>query len=149
MNLDRAVMAFAGVMILISVALAHFVSPWWLLLTAFVGLNLLQSSFTGFCPAAMILRKLGVGRGAGRLRLPLSRDPERDAMDCDARDPRRRLLLALGGLRQRARDARRRRRCRSWRRSTVAAGGVGAGRAWDGVVEAVQQADLSAQTAVG
>ena len=64
MNIDRAVMAFAGVMILISVALAHFVSPLWLLLTAFVGLNLLQSSFTGFCPAAMILRKLGVGRAS-------------------------------------------------------------------------------------
>lgn len=63
MNIDRAVMAFAGVMILISLALAHFVSPLWLLLTAFVGLNLLQSSFTGFCPAAMILRKLGVGAG--------------------------------------------------------------------------------------
>jgi Protein of unknown function (DUF2892) len=63
MNIDRAVMAFAGVMILISLALAHFVSPLWLLFTAFVGLNLLQSSFTGFCPAAMILRKLGVGRG--------------------------------------------------------------------------------------
>ena len=64
MNLDRAVMAFAGVMILISLALAQFVSPWWLLLTAFVGFNLLQSSITGFCPAAMILRKLGVGEGA-------------------------------------------------------------------------------------
>lgn len=64
MNLDRAVMAFAGVMILISLALAQFVSPWWLLLTAFVGFNLLQSSITGFCPAAMILRKLGVGKGA-------------------------------------------------------------------------------------
>jgi len=63
MSLDRAVMAFAGVMTLISVALTYFVSPWWLLLTTFVGLNLLQSSFTGFCPAAMILRKLGVGRG--------------------------------------------------------------------------------------
>ena len=63
MNLDRAVMAFAGVMILVSLALSHFVSPWWWLLTAFVGLNLLQSSITGFCPAAMILRKLGVGRG--------------------------------------------------------------------------------------
>ena len=61
MSLDRAVMAFAGVMTLISVALTYFVSPWWLLLTTFVGLNLLQSSFTGFCPAAMILRKLGVG----------------------------------------------------------------------------------------
>ncbi|MBP8097823.1 MAG: DUF2892 domain-containing protein [Arenimonas sp.] len=64
MSLDRAVMAFAGVMIFISIALTYFVSPWWLLLTAFVGFNLLQSSFTGFCPAAMILRKLGVGRDA-------------------------------------------------------------------------------------
>jgi hypothetical protein len=63
MSLDRAVMAFAGVMILISVALTQLVSPWWWLLTAFVGLNLLQSSITGFCPAAMIMRKLGVGRG--------------------------------------------------------------------------------------
>jgi positive regulator of sigma E activity len=57
-------MAFAGVMILISAALVYFVSPLWLLLTAFVGINLLQSSVTGFCPAAMILRKFGVGRNA-------------------------------------------------------------------------------------
>ncbi len=64
MNLDRAVMAFAGVMVLVSALLAHFVSPWWLLLTAFVGLNLLQASFTGFCPAAIVFRKLGV-RGGG------------------------------------------------------------------------------------
>lgn len=63
MSLDRAVLAFAGAMILISVALTHFVSSWWWLLTAFVGINLLQSAFTGFCPAAMIFRKLGVGRG--------------------------------------------------------------------------------------
>jgi len=56
-------MAFAGVMILISIALTQLVSPWWWLLTAFVGFNLLQSSFTGFCPAAMIMRKLGVGKG--------------------------------------------------------------------------------------
>ena len=63
MNLDRAVMAFAGVMILASVLLVHFVSPWWLLLTAFVGLNLLQSSVTGFCPAAMVFRKLGLPGG--------------------------------------------------------------------------------------
>ncbi len=63
MSLDRAVFAFAGVMILISVALVYFVSPWWLLFTTFIGLNLLQSSVTGFCPAAMLLRKLGVGRG--------------------------------------------------------------------------------------
>lgn len=62
MSLDRAVMAFAGVMILISVALTQLISPWWWLLTAFVGLNLLQSSFTGFCPAAMVMRRLGVGK---------------------------------------------------------------------------------------
>ncbi len=63
MNIDRAVMAFAGLMILASVALAYFVSPWWLLLTAFVGLNLLQASFTGFCPAAMLFGKLGIKSG--------------------------------------------------------------------------------------
>lgn len=64
MNLDRAVMAFAGLMILVSLMLAHFVSAWWLLLTAFVGLNLIQASITGFCPAAIVMRKLGV-RGGG------------------------------------------------------------------------------------
>ncbi|MBX3689668.1 DUF2892 domain-containing protein [Dokdonella sp.] len=63
MNLDRAVMAFAGVMILVSVLLVHFFSPWWLLFTAFIGLNLLQASFTGFCPAAMLFKKLGVRGG--------------------------------------------------------------------------------------
>ena len=63
MNVDRAVMAFAGLMTLASVALAHLVSPWWLLLTAFVGLNLLQASFTGFCPAAMLFGKLGFRSG--------------------------------------------------------------------------------------
>ena len=63
MNLDRAVLAFAGVMILASVVLVYFVSPWWLLLNAFVGLNLLQASFTGFCPAAIVFRKLGVAGG--------------------------------------------------------------------------------------
>ena len=63
MNLDRAIFAFAGVMILASLALAHFFSPWWLLLTAFVGLNLLQSAFTGFCPAAKAFSKFGVRSG--------------------------------------------------------------------------------------
>lgn len=63
MNIDRAVMAFAGLMVLASVALAHFFSPWWLLLTVFVGLNLLQASFTGFCPAAMLFGKLGLQSG--------------------------------------------------------------------------------------
>ena len=63
MNLDRAVMAFAGVMTLISVALVYFVSPWWLLFTGFVGLNLFQASFTGFCPAAIVFKKLGIAGG--------------------------------------------------------------------------------------
>lgn len=59
MTADRAVQAFAGVMILVSIALTHFVSPWFWLMTAFIGLNLFQSAFTGFCPAGMIFRKLG------------------------------------------------------------------------------------------
>jgi hypothetical protein len=64
MNVDRAVFAFAGMMILVSLALAWLVSPYWLLLTAFVGVNLMQSAFTGFCPAAMIFRKLGLREGS-------------------------------------------------------------------------------------
>jgi hypothetical protein len=64
MTLDRAVMAFAGFVILVSLALAHLFSPYWLLLTTFAGLNLIQSSFTGFCPAAIVFKRLGVGPGA-------------------------------------------------------------------------------------
>lgn len=64
MNIDRAMLAFAGTMILLSLALAWAFSPWWLALTAFVGLNLLQSAFTGFCPAAILMRKLGLRSGA-------------------------------------------------------------------------------------
>ncbi|GAB3257077.1 YgaP family membrane protein [Nocardioides dilutus] len=63
LNLDRAVLGFAGVMILISAILASLVSAWWLLLTAFVGLNLLQSSVTGFCPAALVFKRFGVKDG--------------------------------------------------------------------------------------
>lgn len=63
MNLDRAVLAFAGTLILVSVMLTLLVSDWWLLLTAFIGLNLLQSSVTGFCPAALIFAKLGLSPG--------------------------------------------------------------------------------------
>ncbi|MBL0162075.1 MAG: DUF2892 domain-containing protein [Xanthomonadales bacterium] len=63
MNIDRLVLAFAGSVILLSVALAHFVSPYWLLVTLFVGANLLQSAFTGFCPLAKILRAFGVKPG--------------------------------------------------------------------------------------
>jgi len=64
MTIDRAVMAFAGFMVLVSVGLGFYVSPWWLLLTAFVGLNLIQASITGFCPAALVFRKLGCAPGA-------------------------------------------------------------------------------------
>jgi hypothetical protein len=64
MNVDRAVFAFAGVMILLSLALAIYVSSYWLLFTAFVGGNMLQSAFTGFCPAAMIFRKMGLKAGS-------------------------------------------------------------------------------------
>jgi hypothetical protein len=63
MTVDRAVMAFAGALVLISLALAHFVSPLWIWLTVFVGANLLQASFTGFCPAAMIFKALGAKPG--------------------------------------------------------------------------------------
>lgn len=49
---------FAGIMILISVALVHFVSPWWLLFTAFIGLNLIQSALTGFCPPLWVMRRI-------------------------------------------------------------------------------------------
>ena len=63
MSIDRAVMAFAGFMILLSVVLAYFVNPYWLLLSAFVGLNLIQASITGFCPAAMIFKRLGCKAG--------------------------------------------------------------------------------------
>lgn len=63
MNIDKAIFRFAGVMTLLSLALAHWVSGYWLLFTAFVGLNMLQASFTGFCPAALILKKLGMKPG--------------------------------------------------------------------------------------
>jgi len=63
MSIDRAVMAFAGLMILLSLALSQLYSPYWLWFTAFVGANLLQASFTGFCPAAMIFKRLGARTG--------------------------------------------------------------------------------------
>ncbi len=64
MNVDRIVMAFAGTVILVSLALAHYHHPYWMGLTAFVGLNLLQAAFTGFCPLATILKKMGKSSGA-------------------------------------------------------------------------------------
>ncbi len=63
MTIDRAVIAFAGLMVLASLALGYFVSPWWYLLTAFAGLNLIQSAFTGFCLAAIVFRKFGLKPG--------------------------------------------------------------------------------------
>ena len=57
MSLDRAI-------ILLSIVLTQFVSPWFWLMTAFIGLNLFQSAFTGFCPAGMVMKRMGIGRGA-------------------------------------------------------------------------------------
>jgi hypothetical protein len=65
MTIDRAVQVFAGVMVLISVALTHFVHPNFFWFTVFIGANLIQSAFTGFCPAAIVMKKLGIGRGDG------------------------------------------------------------------------------------
>lgn len=64
MTLDVAVLRFAGFVVLLSVALSIFVHPWWIGLTIFAGLNMLQASFTGICPAAMIFKKLGVRPGS-------------------------------------------------------------------------------------
>lgn len=64
MSVDRLVFAFAGTLILISLALSQLHSPAWLWFTAFIGANMLQASFTGFCPAAWIFRKLGARPGA-------------------------------------------------------------------------------------
>ena len=64
MSIDRIVLAFAGTMVIASLVLGFYVSQYWLLLAAFVGLNLLQSAFTGFCPLAIILKKAGVNPGA-------------------------------------------------------------------------------------
>lgn len=60
MNVERMLRGIAGTFILISVLLAHYVSPYWLFFTGFVGANLLQSAFTNWCPMITILKKLGV-----------------------------------------------------------------------------------------
>lgn len=64
MNIDTAVFRFAGIVILASLLLAYLHSGYWLWLTAFVGANMLQASFTGFCPLASLLKRLGVPTGA-------------------------------------------------------------------------------------
>lgn len=64
MTLDRSVLAFAGAMVLLSVVLTAFVSPYFVWFTVFIGANMLQSAFTGFCPAALIFKALGVKPGS-------------------------------------------------------------------------------------
>ena len=63
MSVDRAVMAFAGVMILLSLLLSQVHHPYWLYFTAFVGVNLFQAAFTGFCPVARLFKRLGIRPG--------------------------------------------------------------------------------------
>ncbi len=63
MSLDRAVLAFAGFVILLGIALSLLIHPWWVALSVFAGLNLIQSAFTGFCPAAIVFRRLGLQPG--------------------------------------------------------------------------------------
>jgi len=58
------VLAFAGCVVLIGIALAYYVHPWWIALPIFAGLNMIQSAFTGFCPAAIVFKKLGFKPGA-------------------------------------------------------------------------------------
>ena len=63
MTLDAAVLRFAGFVVLVSLALAHWVHPYWIGLTVFAGLNMIQASFTGFCPAALAFKAMGVKPG--------------------------------------------------------------------------------------
>lgn len=63
MTVERIVHLFAGIMVLLSIALAHFIDPNWIALAAFVGLNLAQSAFTNFCPLSFMLKKAGVLEG--------------------------------------------------------------------------------------
>lgn len=63
MNIDRAVLMFAGFVVLLGVTLSLAVHPWWIALTIFAGLNMVQAAITGFCPAAMIFRAMGVRPG--------------------------------------------------------------------------------------
>ncbi len=63
MSIDRIVLAFAGIMILVSVSLSQLHHVYWLFLTAFVGINMLQAAFTRFCPLALILKRMGAKPG--------------------------------------------------------------------------------------
>ncbi len=64
MNIDRAVLAFAGFVVLLGIALSLTLHPWWIALSAFAGLNMIQAAFTGFCPAAMVFKAVGLRPGA-------------------------------------------------------------------------------------
>lgn len=64
MNIDRAVLAFAGFVVLLGIALSLALHPWWIGLSAFAGLNMIQAAFTGFCPAAMVFKAVGLRPGA-------------------------------------------------------------------------------------
>lgn len=63
MNIDRAVLMFAGFVVLLGVTLSLTVHPWWIALTIFAGLNMIQAGITGFCPAALIFKAMGVRPG--------------------------------------------------------------------------------------
>ncbi|OYX32393.1 MAG: sulfurtransferase [Caulobacterales bacterium 32-69-10] len=63
MTIDRMVLAFDGLVVLLGVALAHYVHPWWIGLSVFAGLNMIQAAFTGFCPAAMAFKAIGIKPG--------------------------------------------------------------------------------------
>jgi len=63
MNIDRAVMVFAGLIVLLGIGLGLTLHPWWIGLSAFAGLNMIQAAFTGFCPAAMVFKALGLRPG--------------------------------------------------------------------------------------
>ena len=63
MNVDKAVLMFAACVVLLGLGLGYLVSPYWYLLTAFAGLNMIQAAFTGFCPAAIVFKKLGLRSG--------------------------------------------------------------------------------------
>lgn len=63
MTLDTAVLRFAGCVVLASALLSIYVHPWWIVLTIVAGINMIQASFTGFCPAALVFKKLGVKPG--------------------------------------------------------------------------------------
>ena len=65
MRIESYIRILAGTLVLTGISLAHWVNEWWLLLPAFVGCNLIQSALTGFCPAEIFLRRLGVGKEGG------------------------------------------------------------------------------------